>query len=272
MRWSRLKKSINPDDIASTGIASPAKIKSPLKEQKVPKGMKHITMEMQKEKRSERKAKIRAEHKIGAVVKNEEMYEEEEEVEENSLDKTNDKVGEEQTEAQKSNTGLTIVKVEHGYRSNNMLDADQTPINNGNSLGYLEVPQPTFGLFQLSPSTPPGIFPPLTQTPALNIIPAPEIDDETENETWGNTIAVKREPESNPTATINPRLIGSPAGSSSSFSPGSSMRTSASPLTSGMKQLEGAGQKWRSTNNSRVRKTRGRSRKTVEDEDEDFEV
>lgn len=273
MRWSRLKKTINPDDIASTVNSPAAKLRTPLKQPKEPKEMKNITKELQKEKRTERKAKIRAEHKIGAVVKNEEMQEEEEEAEAsaefegNNMYGTNDGVNGEQTVTGQIDFGPVIVKIENGYMGANMLNMDQTLPNNDNIPSFLGATQPAFGLFQLPPSTPPNMFPTFVPDPLMSITPAlsHEIVDETETEAWGGTITIKHELEHNPN-TINPMFITSPAGSSASFSPGSS---SVSPSVFSGKQPT---QKWHAVSNSRARKTFGRSRKTADDQDEDLET
>lgn len=266
MRWSRLKKSINPDDVASNVNSPAAKLRSPSK-------IKPIIKELQKEKRTERKAKIRAEHKIGAVVKNEEMQEEEEVGESAEANGShlyqNGGYNGEQTAAGQSNFGPAAVKIEDGYMGVNMLSTDQVQTNNDNNTpAFVEVTQPAFGLFQPPPSTPPNLFPDFASAPLLNINPMPDhgIDDETENEAWGTTITIKHATAPNPNDTINPMFITSPVGSSASFSPGSS---SASPTTFSRKP---PAQKWNPASNSRVRRIYGRSRKINEEEDEDFEA
>lgn len=284
MRWSRLKKSINPDDIASNVNSPAAKPRSPSKNPKETKPI--ITKELQKEKRTERKAKIRAEHKIGAVVKNEEMQEEEEEVRKNaeangSHSNQNGGGSGEQISTGQSNFEPVAVKMEVGYMGVDMLNTDQVQKNNGNDTpAFAEVTQPAFGLFQLSPSTPPNLFPAFAPAfapaftpafapaPLLNITPALDhgIDDETENEAWGTTITIKHATAPNPNDTINPMFITSPEGSSASFSPGSS---SASPTTFSRKQ---PAQKWNAASNSRARRACGRSRKIIDEDGEDFEA
>lgn len=275
MRWSRLKKSINPDDIASNANSPVANPKSPSKS---PKKMKPIiTKELKKEKRTERKAKIRAEHKIEAVVKNEEIQEEEEEVggssEANGDHSYQNGASGEQILIGQSNFGAAAIKMEDGYMGVNMLNTDQVQTNNGsNTPAFVEVTQPAFGLFQLPPSTPPNLFPAFApafaSVPLLNITPGLDIgiDDETENEAWGTPITIKHAIAHNPNDTINPMFITSPVGSSTSFSPGSS---SASPTTFSRKQPT---QKWNAASNSRARRTCGRSRRIVDEEDEDFEA
>lgn len=275
MRWSRLKKSINPDDIASNASSPVENPKSPSKS---PKKMKPITKELKKEKRTERKAKIRAEHKIEAVVKNEKMQEEEEEVggstEANSghLYQNGGDSGEQILIGQ-SNFEPAAIKMENGYMGVNMLNTDQIQTNNDNNTpAFVEVTQPAFGLFQLPPSTPPNLFPAFAPAfapvPLLNISPVLDhgIDDETENEAWGTSITIKHAIAPNPNDTINPMFITSPVGSSASFSPESS---SASPTTFSRKQPT---QRWDAASNSRARRTCGRSRRIVDEEDEDFEA
>lgn len=270
MRWSRLKKNINPDDIASTLDSPAAKIKSPSKGHQLSEEIKEISKEMRKEKRAGRKAKTRAEHKIGVLVKNEEMQEEEEEAgasagfEDNPY-RTNATGSEGGVEVAQRNAGLPVFKMDDEYINNTALNVYQAPINSDSISDLLEtVNQPTFGVFQLSPPITSNIFPAFVPNSQPSIIPPLE----GEIETWGNTITIKREPE--PT-TVNPMFIASPVSSSSSFLPTPPMRASVSPPKVGMKQLA---QKCHATNNSRVRKTRGRPRKNVGDEnmDEDFKV
>lgn len=231
--------------------------------------LREIKEEIKKEKRAGRKAKIRAEHKIGALVKNEEMQEEEEEEEEeeevgtsagfeDNPYTTNETDSPGQIKVVQSNVGLTAFKMEDGYMNNTVPNAYPAPTNSDGVSDLLEViNQPTFGLFQLSPplST---LFPAFVSTPQPSITPTPEA-----GEAWGNTITIKREPEPNPTITVNPMLITSPISSSALFPPGSHIRGSASPPKVSMKQPT---HKWHPTNNSRVHKTRGRSQKNVDDE------
>lgn len=263
MRWSRLKKNINPDDISSPVVSPAAKPKSPPKERVV---LREIKEEIKKEKRAGRKAKIRAEYKIGALVKNEEEEEEEEDeevrasagLEDNSyITNETDSLG--QIKVVQSNIGLTAFKMDDGYMNNTVPNAYPALTNGGGVSDLLEaINQPAFGLFRLSPPLP-NPFPEFVSTPQPSITPTPEV--------WGNTITIKHEPEPNPTITVNPMLITSPVSPSALFPPGSPIRGSASPPKVGMKQLT---HKWHPINNSRVRKTRGRSQKNVDDES--FEI
>lgn len=267
MRWSRLKKNINPDDIASTPGSPAGKIKSPSKAHKVSEETNEISKEMQKEKRAGRKAKIRAEHKIGVLVKNEEMQEEEEEAgePEDNLYGVNAMGSEGGVEVAQRNSGLPVFKMDDEYINHTALNAYQAPTNSDSISDLLEtINQPTFGVFQLSPPLTSDIFPAFIPNSQPNIIPPPE----GEIETWGNTITIKHEPE---LTTVNPMFIASPVSSSASFLPTPPMHTSVSPPKVGMRQLT---QKCHATNNSRVRKTRGRPRKNVGDEnvDEDFKT
>lgn len=268
MRWSRLKKNINPDDIASTFDSPAVKIKSPSKGHKVSEETKEIVKE-KKEKRAGRKAKTRAEQKIGVMVKNEEMQEEEEEEAGESAGFENNSYGTNATDSEggvdvaQINAGLPVFKMEDEYIDNTALNTYQAPTNNDGVSDLLEtINQPTFGIFQLSPPITSDIFPAFVTNSLPSIIPPPE----GEIEAWGGTITIKHEPETNPTTTVNPMLIASPVDSSTSFLPTPPMRASVSPPKVGMRQLT---QKCHATNNSRVRKTRGRPRKNFGDENMD---
>lgn len=265
MRWSRLKKTINPDDIASPISFSPAKPHATPKSQKEPKETKQLVKEVLKEKRSERKAKIKAGEKIGMVVKMQEEEEEEEEeeieetetVNEKGSDNTDGRNDESQEKPKQGDVNSTVPEAQGKEASYIKLETEQAP-NTDITLGRLQDTQPPFGLFH-----PP---PPLHLALLPSIVSATELGDEAHTKAWPSpTTAVKQEP-----STLSPTFTKSP-GSSSSFSPTFSSRSSESPTARIAKQPERTAQKRRADNKFRARKSRNRSQKSADYDDEELE-
>lgn len=256
-------------------------MKSPLKSpkgHKEPKEARHIIKEEEvvvpREKRTERKAKVKAGQKIGLVVKMQE--EEEEETDENAdiedkdLDETEDTKDETEKDLERGNI-CSMIKTEDKQIDEAKPDNEKAPTKKDDTTYHQQTAKPAFGLFWLSPSTPSVTVTGSISTSIINPIPAPKISNETEIEALEEIIIIKDEPESKTHTSINPRTSKSPTSSSSSFSPGSSRRTSPSPQPE--KQLERTPQKRRAgtTSTPRPQKAHKRSRKSVdEDEGEDI--
>lgn len=249
MRWSRLKKTINPDEFLPH---APPKVKWPPRrtESSDQKETKQIVRGIQKEKRTERKAKVRAEQKIGIVAKSEGMPLEDDDGEHAGGEAKGGDAGN-KNEEESVRAGHSDKPTAFKTEDKSMADSGLSPkVDTFNHFGS---PHPALGLFHPVPTSPP------TPVPASSRVQVPELDDETDIEVWGMSITVKPESGFN-ASTVGVPTPTSPYSSSSSFSPASSARTSASPPA----QSQRASLKRRG-DSIRVCKTRSRSRKSVGD-------
>lgn len=303
MRWSRLKKSINPDDtrprFASDPLPKKVKKKVPKtpkeeKEEKEEKSIKEEVKELEfkdaiKDKSTPRKAKLKAGKKIGVVVKNEQTSDVDDDMEGevSSGDKGDDEEmfrapGNEQlpvaaAAAAAVAAAVSAPQIQDLFKTEEQDEAEPpqpTPENTQNTTRDLQTTsfsnQPD--MFPIPPAT--FLLPPAT--PILDQIAVPERGEDDGDDSWGATIIVKQEPNPDPKTPTKRKFSAtlgstSPASSVSAFSPPSSSHSSPSPSRTPRKS-ERTPQKWQAIV-SRTRQPRSKSRKIYseknEDEDED---
>jgi hypothetical protein len=299
MRWSRLKKSINPDDtrpqFAPEPLPKKVKKKAPKtpkeeKEEKEEKSIKEEVKELEfedaiKDKSTPRKAKLKAGKRIGVVVKNEQDADDDMEGEVSSGDKGDDEEtlrapGNEQpptAAAAAVAAAVSAPQIKEIFKAEEQDDAEPlqpTPENTQNNTrdlqttSFLNPPD----MFPIPPAT--FVLPPVT--PILDQIAVPEKGEDDDDDGWGATIIVKQETNPDPKTPTKRKFSAtlgstSPASSVSSFSPPSSSHSSPSPSRTPRKS-ERTPQKWQAIA-SRSRQPRSKSRKIYseknEDEDED---
>ncbi|KAI5845294.1 hypothetical protein DFP73DRAFT_50341 [Morchella snyderi] len=300
MRWSRLKKSINPDDTRSQFASEPLtkKVKKKVpktpkeeKEEKEEKSVKEEVKELEsedaiKDKSTPRKAKLKAGKRIGVVVKNEQTSDMDDDMEGevSSGDQGDDQdilrvraLENEQPPA----AAATVVSAPQKEIPKAKEKNDAEPLQLASSVFDTQssardsqttsLPNP-LDMFPIPPAT--FVLPPVT--PILDQIAGPEKGGDDDDDDWGATIIVKQETNPDPKTPTKRKFSAtlssaSPASSVSSFSPLSSSHSSPSPSRTPRKS-ERTPQKWQAIV-SRSRQPRSKTRKIYseknEDEDED---
>ncbi|KAH8155765.1 uncharacterized protein LAJ45_00775 [Morchella importuna] len=296
MRWSRLKKSINPDDtrpqFASDPLPKKAKKKVPKtpkeeKEEKEEKSIKEEVKELEfedaiEDKSTPRKAKLKAGKRIGVVVKNEQTSDVDDDMGGgvSSGDRGDDEEmlrapGNEQPAAAAVTATASAPQIQELFKTEEQDDAGPLQImpentqNNTRDLqttSFLNPPD----MFPIPPAT--FILPPVTSLLDQIAVPEKSGEDDDDDDGWGATIIVKQEPNPDPKTPTKRKFSAtlgstSPASSVSSFSPPSPSHSSPSPSRTPRKS-ERTPQKWQAIV-SRSRQPRSKSRKIYSEENED---